>query len=163
MAGIPLVNSNDVNDINTSIIAIKKEINSVGNTEVNVTLNMPENSIPVDTVASGNMHAVTSNAVAEAVSFTATEKISGNYFDNIRYHKTYIFSGINLVANTSYVLSSSFDIPYNKTVGIKGFIINGEVWSNDIKAYILSNGTLAVQSSLAGNNFTVILDVYYIK
>lgn len=118
---------------------------------------------PVDTVQVGSLHAVTSNAVAEALSFTATEKISGNYFNFIRYHKTYIFSGINLVANTVYTLTSTFEIPYNKTVGIKGFIINEEVWSDDIKAFILSNGTLAVQSSLAGNNFTVVLDVYYIK
>lgn len=109
------------------------------------------------------MQSVTSNAVARALGFTETEKISGNYFDNIRYHKTYIFSGINLVANTVYTLTSTFEIPYNKTVGIEGFIINGEVWSNDIKAFILSNSTLAVQSSLTGNNFTVILDVYYIK
>jgi hypothetical protein len=68
MAGIPLVNSNSVNDINTSIIAIKKEISSTGNTDVNVTVNLPENSIPVDTVADGDMHAVTSNAVALAIS-----------------------------------------------------------------------------------------------
>lgn len=91
MAGIPLVNSNGVDDINTSIIAIKKEINSVGNTEVNVTLNMPENSIPVDTVASGDMHAVTSNAVSRAMSYSTEEHKTGKKWINGKdiYSKTY--------------------------------------------------------------------------
>lgn len=67
MTGIPLVNSNSVDDINTSIIAIKKEMKSSGETEVNVNVNLPDTAIPVDEVTSGNMHSVTSNAVAGAL------------------------------------------------------------------------------------------------
>ena len=67
MTGIPLVNTNSVNDINTSIIAIKKEMKSSGETEVNVNVNLPDTAIPVDEVTSGNMHSVTSNAVANAI------------------------------------------------------------------------------------------------
>ena len=91
MAGIPLVNSNSVNDINTSIIAIKKEISSTGNTDVNVTVNLPENSIPVDTVTSGDMHAVTSNAVSRAMSYSTEEVNTGKKWINGKdiYSKTY--------------------------------------------------------------------------
>lgn len=93
MAGIPLVNSNSVNDINTSIIAIKKEISSTGNTDVNVTVNLPENSIPVDAVTSGDMHAVTSNAVAEALSYSTSEINTGKKYINGKdiYSRTYDF------------------------------------------------------------------------
>lgn len=79
MAGIPLVNSNDVNDINTSIIAIKKEINSVGNTDVNVTVNLPDSIIPVDEVTSGNMQSVTSNAVYNALLKEDTQSFTTSY------------------------------------------------------------------------------------
>ena len=77
MTGIPLVNTNSVNDINTSIIAIKKEMKSSGETEVNVNVNLPDTAFPVDEVTSGNMHSVTSNAVAKAMSYSTSEVNTG--------------------------------------------------------------------------------------
>lgn len=78
MTGIPLVNSNSVDDINTSIIAIKKEMKSSGETEVNVNVNLPDTAIPVDEVTSGNMHSVTSNAVATGLSSKCTTQNINN-------------------------------------------------------------------------------------
>jgi hypothetical protein len=86
---IPLVRNNTKDAINTSIIAIKKNLERINTllglvdssepdlsgfatkqeledavTEINNTINEVETSLqPVDTVTSGNMHSVTSNAV----------------------------------------------------------------------------------------------------
>jgi hypothetical protein len=79
---IPLINDVNKNDINTSIIAIKKNIERINtllglnNTEEIDTsifatkeeLEQAETDLaPVDEVTSGNMQSVTSNAVAEAI------------------------------------------------------------------------------------------------
>jgi hypothetical protein len=87
---IPLVRNNTKDAINTSIIAIKKNLERINTllglvdssepdlsglatkqeledtvTEINNTIDEVETSLqPVDTVTSGNMHSVTSNAVA---------------------------------------------------------------------------------------------------
>ena len=83
-SNIPLVRSNSVNDINTSIIAIKKELKTNGETDINVNVDVNydvantveegngkpvtsgavyDYATPVDTVQDGNLKAVTSNAV----------------------------------------------------------------------------------------------------
>lgn len=104
--GIPLVRNNSVDDINTSIIAIKKELGKggsgdMGDVNVNVDVkyevtdtvedgnSLPVTSqgvydyvegqgfTPVDEVAINNMKAVTSNAVAESLSYSTTEQKTG--------------------------------------------------------------------------------------
>lgn len=118
----------------------------------------------VDEVALNNMQSVSSNAVAKCLEVSPTEKESGYYFNNKRYHKAYSFFNINLVSNTNYILAQNFELPYNKVVKADAFVIgNNSVWSNDIKVFILSDGTLAVQSMLNGNDLAVIIDFYYIK
>ena len=90
---IPLVRNNTKDAINTSIIAIKKNLERINSllglmdnsdpdlsglatkqelenavTEINNTIDEVETSLqPVDTVTSGDMHSVTSNAVASAL------------------------------------------------------------------------------------------------
>jgi tetrahydromethanopterin S-methyltransferase subunit B len=94
---IPLVRNNTKDAINTSIIAIKKNLERINSllgladssepdlsglatkqeledtvTEINNTIDEVETSLqPVDTVTSGNMHSVTSNAVAEYIQRTS--------------------------------------------------------------------------------------------
>ena len=104
--GIPLVRNNSVDDINTSIIAIKKELGKggsgdMGDVNVNVDVkyevtdtvedgnSLPVTSqgvydyvegqgfTPVDEVAINNMKAVTSNAVAKSLSYSTTEQKTG--------------------------------------------------------------------------------------
>ena len=91
---IPLVRNNTKDAINTSIIAIKKNLERINSllglmdnsdpdlsglatkqeledavTQINNTIDEVETSLqPVDTVTSGDMHSVTSNAVASALS-----------------------------------------------------------------------------------------------
>jgi hypothetical protein len=97
---IPLVRNNTKDAINTSIIAIKKNLERINTllglvdssepdlsglatkqeledtvTEINNTIDEVETSLqPVDTVTSGDMHSVTSNAVAQK--FSALKTIS---------------------------------------------------------------------------------------
>ena len=94
-----------------------------------------------------------------------TENEAGAYFGNKRYHKTFIYDNIYLVPNTNAVLATNFEIRYGKAVGVNCFIVsNNGAWSNDIKVYILSDGTLAVRSATMGNsNFAIVLDIYYVK
>jgi hypothetical protein len=102
---IPLVRNNTKDAINTSIIAIKKNLERINSllgladssepdlsglatkqeledtvTEINNTIDEVETSLqPVDTVTSGNMHSVTSNAVANITSTKAnTSKSDAN-------------------------------------------------------------------------------------
>lgn len=73
---IPLINSNSKQDINTSLIAIRNAINELARVkesesvedlqrQINIINQQIVNLQPVDTVASGNLHSVTSNAVAQ--------------------------------------------------------------------------------------------------
>lgn len=104
---IPLVQNNDKDAINTSIIAIKRNIERINmllglsNSEEIDTSEFVKKSdivdvveagnmnpvtsnavVPVDEVTLGNMHSVTSNSVAESLSYSETEfKTGGKWID----------------------------------------------------------------------------------
>lgn len=72
MNDVPLIKTNSINDINTSLIAIKKQLKQI-NEAVGLidipsvdTSSFVKKSDVVDTVESGNLNPVTSNAVAES-------------------------------------------------------------------------------------------------
>ena len=108
MNDVPLVQKNDINSINTSLIAIKKQLKQL--TEAVGLIDVPDlpdlspyvkksdvvdvvesgnmnpvtsNAVvPVDEVAVGNMHSVTSNAVAKSLSYSTQEvKTGGTWID----------------------------------------------------------------------------------
>ena len=110
------------------------------------------------------MHSVTSNAVNECLSMGYGEKEAGEYFGGKRYHKTFIFNAY-VTPNTTCVLANNFEVPYNKAVKTTAFIINnGGAWSNDVRIYLLSDGTLAIKSTDLGNDyFSIVIDFYYVK
>lgn len=100
---IPLVRNNTKDAINTSIIAIKKNLERINSllglmdnsdpdlsglatkqeledavTEINNTIDEVETSLqPVNAVTSGNMQSVTSNAVSKVIAFSSTEIDTG--------------------------------------------------------------------------------------
>jgi hypothetical protein len=109
---IPLVRNNTKDAINTSIIAIKKNLERINSllgladssepdlsglatkqeledavTEINNTIDEVETSLqPVNSVTSGNMHAVTSNAVANSIinlSNYFTVNLTNNGYQNV--------------------------------------------------------------------------------
>ena len=80
MNDVPLVNKNDINSINTSIIAIKKQlmqlnkaVGLIDTPDVNIDLApFVKKSDIVNTVQSGNLNPVTSNAVYQELNKSIT-------------------------------------------------------------------------------------------
>ena len=92
---IPLVQNNEKDSINTSIIAIKRNIERINmllglsnSEEIDTSKFATKEELqqavtdlqPVDEVAIDNMHSVTSNAVAEAGSYLTEEHLTGRYW-----------------------------------------------------------------------------------
>ena len=92
---IPLVQNNEKDSINTSLIVIKRQIERINmllglsnseeiDTSVFATKEELQDAItelsPVDEVTVNNMHSVTSNAVAESLSYSTTEQKTGGYW-----------------------------------------------------------------------------------
>ena len=149
MTGIPLVNTNSVNDINTSIIAIKKKMKSSGETEVNVNVNLPDTAIPVDEVTSGNMHSVTSNAVANAMSYSTSEINTGKKWidgNGVPHNVHRVVLELSSVGTGSTVINiSSLD----KVVDFGGYCIIGG--TNRAFPFIDSGGVNTLNSFTSGS------------
>ena len=92
---IPLIQKPEKDDINTSIIAIKRNIERINmllglsnSEEIDTSKFATKDELqqavtdlqPVNEVAVDNMHSVTSNAVAEALSYYTTEHKTGEYW-----------------------------------------------------------------------------------
>jgi hypothetical protein len=152
---IPLVRNNTKDAINTSIIAIKKNLERINTllglvdssepdlsglatkqeledtvTEINNTIDEVETSLqPVDTVTSGNMHSVTSNAVAEKVSYSTTEQLTGGkWIDGKPIYRKVIDFGALPNANTKNVAHNITNI---------GDIVNVSIIAKSSTEYLL--------------------------
>ena len=101
---IPLVQKAEKDDINTSIIAIKRNIERInmllglvdsGGSDPDLSglatkqelQDAVESLQPVDEVTVDNMQSVTSNAVAKALSYSTTEQIVGYWIDGKPIYK----------------------------------------------------------------------------
>ncbi len=104
MNDVPLVNVNDINSINTSIIAIKKQLMQLNeavrlidtpNVNIDLTPFVKKTDV-VDVVQSGNLNPVTSNAVATALSYSTSEQFTGAYWIDGKpiYKKTINFGSL---------------------------------------------------------------------
>ena len=127
MNDVPLVKANNIHDINTSIIAIKKQLKQLNEAVGLIDMPTIDTSIfvkksevvdvveegnmnpvtsnavvPVDEVTSGNMQSVTSNAVAKCLSYSETPIKVGKW------------DGVSDV----YKLACRFPIPQNGTSGM---------------------------------------------
>ena len=152
---IPLVRNNTKDAINTSIIAIKKNLERINSllglvdssepdlsglatkqeledavTEINNTIDEVETSLqPVDTVTSGDMHSVTSNAVADALS----GKVNTN---------TYTDTNLNTLINTGFYVvgwsSQSWD-NLNFPINHFGTVLVGTTPSGNLTQTFMSD------------------------
>ena len=115
------------------------------------------------------MHSVSSNAVAEAFfkfGFSLTEEEIGSYFGGKRYHKSYVFSQININANSPRVITNDFEIALNKVVGITAFAVNQTRWySSDLGVFMAQpNNQLCIYPRNGTNDIcTLVVDVQYVK
>ena len=91
------------------IIATKDEGNELSN--------------PVDVVQDGNMHAVTSNAVADSLSYSTDEvKTGGKWIDGKPiYRKTLVFTNQTLTDSTTHI--GILDIPINNIVRTEELVL----------------------------------------
>lgn len=176
---IPLINEVNKNDINTSIIAIKKDLERINtllglnnteeiDTSVFATKEELEQAktdlAPVDTVTSGNMQSVTSNAVSKAIGLLDEETISGNYFAVTRYSKTFVIPTVTVTPNSGISIANNFEINVNKLVGIEGFIVNSNLVSSC--TFYIQNfygyNQLCMVTPHSGT-FTAVVHIYYIR
>lgn len=111
MNDVPLVKANNIHDINTSIIAIKKQLKQLN--EAVGLIDMPtidtsifvKKSEVVDVVEEGNMNPVTSNAVANSIGKVENKETSFN----ITTGNAYNYSGYYTIPKGTYIIIAHFD------------------------------------------------------
>jgi hypothetical protein len=144
--GIPLVRNNSVDDINTSIIAIKKELGKGGSSDMgDVNVNVDVKYEVTDTVEDGNSLPVTSNGVSRVINVlgvpvgcvlpfygnTVPESFlpcNGVAFDEHQYPALYALLGTNVLPtyfdhsrldvweNIEFPLNTEVTMPYDGIV-----------------------------------------------
>lgn len=190
---IPLVQKAEKDDINTSIIAIKRYIDRInqllglsdsGGSDPDLSglatkqeLQDAVNSLqPVDEVTLNNMQSVTSNAVAQAMSYSTTEHFTGKYWVDGKkiYEKTTIVrqNGTNnpniTQSGTTYTIANDYFSQNEETVikavahakrstGIWDTIISG---SADIYCILISSNSIGFKFSGVTNTYIYVTIEY---
>ena len=136
------------------IIATKDEGNELSN--------------PVDVVQDGNMHAVTSNAVADGLSYSTEEvKTGGKWIDGKPiYRKTLVFTNQTLIRNDTTLIGIT-DIPINKIIKTEETLFNtaGLAGSTYKAVYIDNTGNMYALQNLSDitTGWTIYLAIEYTK
>ena len=148
---IPLVQNNEKDSINTSIIAIKRNIERINmllglsNSEEIDTSEFVKKSdivdvveagnmnpvtsnavVPVDEVTLGNMHSVTANAVAKALSYSTGEIFTGSYWiDNKKIYKKIIQGNFLFIDGSDWIYTNIgvAELNIESIASMKGFAI----------------------------------------
>ena len=123
-----------------------------------------ENAKPVDVVESGNMHAVTSNAVAKSLSYSTEEvKTGGTWIDGKPIYRKVIDCGA-LPSITSKNVVTGLDFTVCNVVKMEGFAKNVRTsdstdiinipYSNEVLLSTTKTGHLSVYASKDFSNFS---------
>ena len=127
-----------------------------------------ELSNPVDVVQDGNMHAVTSNAVADGFSYSTDEvKTGGKWIDGKPiYRKTLVFTNITLARNDTTLIGNT-DIPINKIIKTEETMFNstGLAGSTYKAIYIEHTGDMYAFQNLTDTTtgWTIYFTIEYTK
>ena len=150
MNDVPLVKANNIHDINTSIIAIKKQLKQLNEAVGLIDMPTIDTSIfvkksevvdvveegnmnpvtsnavvPVDEVTSGNMQSVSSNAVSKALSYSTTEHFTGKYWTDGKkiYSRAIVeeISSYNDISQRRDFNKIINDVTINKITGVYGY------------------------------------------
>ena len=128
---------------------------------------------PVDAVESGNLHAVTSNAVADSLSYSTQEvKTGGTWIDGKPiYRKTFVYEG-ETTANASISIGSISNVEDIETIKgslrlhAGGFISLGYMNNDNNKVFEVNTketGEIMVISPYNSSNSKIIITVEYTK
>ena len=174
---IPLVQEATKDAINTSIIAIKRNIERINmllglsnseeiDTSVFATKEELQALEPVDEVAIDNMHSVTSNAVASSLSYSTTEVKTGGKSSDGKdiYKKTFVYENVALSTNGT-TLQSNFPIAYDKVVKYEGVAIRNSpsALSIPLQPYISTTNLVVIQQISSSTFQKVFVTLYYVK
>lgn len=157
--------ANSAAEMNTQIIKNQDDIKLLQNKTVE--------SCPVDVVEKGNMHAVTSNAVADAISYSTNEvKTGGTWIDGKPiYRKTLVYEGAT-TANESINLGSISNFGDVKTINgslkfDRGNVIHLGYMNNDnnkvFESTIDAGGNITTISPYNNSNSKIVITVEYTK
>ena len=188
---IPLVQEATKDAINTSIIAIKRNIERINmllglvdsgspdlsglatKQELEDAITQVETDLaPVDEVTSGNMQSVTSNAVSKAMSYSTEEHLTGRKWKNGKpTYEKYISLGKLPNNTTKYVAHHINNIDVNNIVKIEGLFTNGistfQLPFRDTGAstcYLIVNATyIVVTDNTDLSSFDSYVDIEYTK
>jgi len=170
---IPLVQKAEKDDINTSIIAIKRNIERINmllglsNSEDIDTSEFVKKSDIVDEVTLDNMQSVTSNAVAVAGSYSTTEQFTGRYWIDGKKIYRKCFSGS--VTSSNQTISHGLGNTISDVVDIKAVIkisglfmpfgyynvYNGS--AQNVSVYI-NSGNIVLLNTYSGGTYKIILE-----
>ena len=185
---IPLIQKPEKDDINTSIIAIKRNIE-----RINMLLGLVDNDSPdlsgfatkqelqdavtelqpVDEVTVGNMQSVSSNAVSKALSYSTEEHFTGKYYYDGKpiYEKVYLLQhAVGAVADDRFTISNDLDYVLNVDF-VTSNIINGSTklqffhqgaWGTGFDwmiTYYRENNQLVIKYGTAYVNWNFVLQV----
>ena len=132
-----------------------------------------ENAKPVDVVESGNLHAVTSNAVAKSLSYSTEEvKTGGTWIDGKPiYRKTFVYEGattqnvaisIGSIINFENIESIKGTLKFDRGNAIHlGYMNNDN--SRPFEAAIETSGNIIAISPYNNSNSKIIITVEYTK
>ena len=137
--------NNEKDSINTSIIAIKRNIERINmllglvdsgspdlsglatKQELEDAITQVETDLaPVDEVTSGNMHSVTSNAVAKAMSYSTEEHFTGKYWiDGKKIYKKIIQGNFLFIDGSDWIYTNIgvAELNIESIASMKGFAI----------------------------------------
>lgn len=123
-----------------------------------------ETSTPVDVVQDGNMHAVTSNAVADSLSYSTTEVLTGaTWIDGKPIYRKVIDFGALPNATTKYV-TTGLDFTVCNVVRFEGFAKNTRSsdgtsviqisYGTDVLPSVMKDGTIGIYTTRDWTNFS---------
>lgn len=158
---IPLVNSNNVNDINTSLIAIKKEINAAGNSEVNINVNYNV----TEEVTSGVHMPVTSDGVYNAISTEASSRdtaittaINALDVSSVGGSGKYIQS---ISESNGKIVATAADVVDSVTVNNMNSVSSNAV-ANYVKHYNKTiSGNINIATTTGYRSYAIVTDITY--
>ena len=182
---IPLVQEATKDAINTSIIAIKRNIERINmllglsnSEEIDTSKFATKEELqqavtdlqPVDEVTVDNMHSVSSNAVAESLSYSTTEQKTGGYWiDGKPIYRKIFYSATNwasstiigTIANHNFIVKIIDMEPYSSSEYYENY---GSDRTDIANAHVKLNGEVVVDR-IGGfaNNFPSAVTIEYTK
>ena len=151
---IPLVKTNNINDINTSLIAIRKHLQFINSMVCSIDTSTAPDLIPfvkktdvVDVVESGNNNPVTSNAVEESclkvTTISGSTTDGGGYFELKKCGKLVTLQvwgmAIAQYAGTVTVTLLPDNYKPSRDIRVAGFSGSGSPDNNNMIGYTISS------------------------